>query len=291
MHILENEALYVEIADMGAELTRVLDKESNCERLWNADPAVWSRHAPILFPFVGKVVGGKYRVGGKEFDMKTQHGFARDVEFRCVESSENSVSHLLCASEATKTIYPYDFRLLVRHSLDSADPRLLRVEWEVSNEGAEPMYYAIGAHPGFMPPEGAKKEDCGFAFPGMERLRYICVDPAGFAVPGTVHDLTLCDSAAPFDPSLSDTWIFEDHQVSEVQFLKPDKKPWVTMTCPEFPLLALWCNPKGPFVCIEPWFGRTDDEGFAGDISEKVCEERIEPGMTKKISYLIKFHS
>ena len=49
MHILENEALTLAIADKGAELSRVWDREADCERLWGADPTVWNRHAPILF--------------------------------------------------------------------------------------------------------------------------------------------------------------------------------------------------------------------------------------------------
>ena len=62
-HVMENEYLRVTIADEGAELISVWDKTLNQERIWTADPVFWNRHAPILFPFVGKVFGGKYRVG------------------------------------------------------------------------------------------------------------------------------------------------------------------------------------------------------------------------------------
>ena len=79
-HVLENESLRITVADQGAELISVFDKEENRERLWTADPAIWNRHAPILFPFVGKVTDGKYRVNGAEYSMKTQHGFARDMD-------------------------------------------------------------------------------------------------------------------------------------------------------------------------------------------------------------------
>ena len=56
IHTIENDVLRVSVADEGAELVSVLDKRSGEERIWQADPAVWNRHAPILFPFVGKVV-------------------------------------------------------------------------------------------------------------------------------------------------------------------------------------------------------------------------------------------
>ena len=82
LHFIENERLRVTVADAGAELVSVCDKAREPERIWTGDGAVWNRHAPILFPFVGKVTDGKYRVGGREYPMKTQHGFARDMSGR-----------------------------------------------------------------------------------------------------------------------------------------------------------------------------------------------------------------
>ena len=130
MHILENEYLKVMVADAGAELSSVYDKETDTERLWDADPAVWNRHAPILFPFVGRVIGGVYRIGEKEYTMKTQHGFARDKEFECVAATQYFVTHRLVSTEETKEIYPYDFELFVTHSLDAENPRVLKIDWE-----------------------------------------------------------------------------------------------------------------------------------------------------------------
>ena len=290
MHILENEALSLAIADKGAELSRVWDKDLSCERLWSADPAVWNRHAPILFPFVGRVIDGKYRLDGREYEMKTQHGFARDLDFVCTEEEADSLCQVLCSTAETRAHYPFDFRLQVCHRLDAENPRLLHIEWELRNTGGETMYYAIGGHPGFLPPEGTKKEDCFLGFPGKTSLRYISANPAGFALPDTVHELELTDSRVPYGATLPETWIFEDHQLDAVQLLRPDGSPWVTMRCGDFPILAVWANPAGPFLCLEPWIGRCDDEGFAGDISEKACEAALAPGECARIGYSIEFH-
>ena len=286
-HILENESLRLRIADAGAELCAVWDKELAAERLWNADPAVWNRHAPILFPFVGRVVGGKYRIDGREYTMKTQHGFARDMVFRCLEETAEAVCHELRATEETRAIYPYDFRLLVRHRLDG---RQLHVEWELTNEGTERMYYAIGGHPGFLPPEGVRKEDCFLGFPGKGSLRYFGANAAGFALPEAVKELRLEGGFAPYGSDIPDTWIFEKQGVDLVQIVRPDRTPWVTMRCGAFPILAVWANPAGPFLCLEPWIGRCDDEGFTGDISEKACEAQLAPGECARIGYSIEFH-
>ena len=290
MHILENESLRIGVADAGAELSSVYDKENEAERLWGADPAVWNRHAPILFPFVGRVYRKTYRVDGKEYSMTTQHGFARDLDFVCTEESAESVCHVLTATEGTKAVYPWDFRLQVRHRLDAADSRLLHIAWDVTNTGEGTMVYSIGGHPGFLMPQGVKKEDCRIAFPGRDSLRYFGASAAGFGLPGQQKTLPLENGSAPYAEDIPETWIFEGQHVDSVQILRPEGSPWVSLDCPAFPILAVWANPAGPFICLEPWFGRCDDEGFAGDISEKPFVEKLGPGETKHIEYSIEFH-
>lgn len=81
---MENEKLRVQISDHGAELCSIYDKEADREAVWIGDPAFWNRHAPVLFPFVGKVNGGFYTHKGIKYPMG-QHGFARDKEFACME--------------------------------------------------------------------------------------------------------------------------------------------------------------------------------------------------------------
>ena len=289
-HFLETECLRVGIADAGAELVSVRDRDSGAERIWTADPAVWNRHAPILFPFVGRVTDGKYRALGREYSMKTQHGFARDLDFRCTEASADAVEHRLCSSEWTRALYPWDFCLTVRHSVDAARPRVLRVEWTVENTGEGTMLYSIGAHPGFLPPEGAGKEDCSLVFPGRETLEYYPVNAAGFALPEQARTLTLTDGAARYRADIPDTWIFDGQGIDEVSIAAPDGRPWVTLRCPGFPFLAVWANPKGPFICLEPWFGRTDEAGFAGTLEEKKGMERLGRGEKRACAYEIEFH-
>ena len=284
-HILENEALRVTVADVGAELVSVYDKALGAERIWCGDAAVWNRHAPILFPFVGKVTEGKYRVDGREYAMKTQHGFARDLEFACVEETAASLTHRLEANNWTRTVYPYEFRLTVGHCLEG---KRLRVEWTVENLGDARMLFAIGGHPGFMVPEGSAKEDCFILFPGVDALHCISTSKAGFALP---EEKTLVpkDGRVPYREDIPDTWIFEDGQVKRVGIAAPDGKPCVWLDCEQFPMLAVWANPRGPFICLEPWFGRTDDEGFSGDIAQKKGMQALERGERREIAYSIEF--
>ena len=73
---LENEILYVEMVEHGAELTRIYNKKTGAEILWNADPKFWKRHSPVLFPNVGKTWHNVVKIQGEQYPT-SQHGFAR----------------------------------------------------------------------------------------------------------------------------------------------------------------------------------------------------------------------
>ena len=54
---IHNEFLTLTVDTHGAEAVS-LKNAAGQEMLWQADPAVWKRHAPILFPWTGKLTGG-----------------------------------------------------------------------------------------------------------------------------------------------------------------------------------------------------------------------------------------
>ena len=70
----------------------------------------------------------------------------------------------------------------------------------------------------------------------------------------------------------------------------PGGEGWVRMDCEGFPILAVWANPKGPFICLEPWFGRTDDAGFTGTMDRKTEMQAISAGEARDIAYGICFY-
>ena len=60
MIVLENEGFRVEINPFGAELTSFRSKTTGTEYVWGGDPAAWKRHAPVLFPIVGRLKDKTY---------------------------------------------------------------------------------------------------------------------------------------------------------------------------------------------------------------------------------------
>lgn len=294
-HVMENDFLRVTVSDHGAELISVWDKERGQERIWQADPAVWNRHAPVLFPFVGKVNGGVYRYQGKGYEMKTQHGFARDMEFTCVSERENKLIHRLTATEETLKKYPFAFTLYITHRFSEKNPRELLISWEIINENDETMYYSIGGHPAFCVPAdpGESRDQYWLEFPGKESLEYLLLNPEnGLAVTDRIYDLQLENGYYPIEEHLfdRDALVFEQGQIGEVRIDRPDKTPYVTLRCGGFPFVGIWSKPEGAFVCLEPWMGRTDDDGFDGELSEKTGVESLKARENRMYTYGIEFH-
>jgi galactose mutarotase-like enzyme len=45
--------------------------------------------------------------------------------------------------------------------------------------------------------------------------------------------------------------------------------PRLRISFDDAPYLGVWSKPGARFICIEPWHGITDPEGFAGDFMQK----------------------
>ena len=60
-YTIENEFIRLTVDSLGAEMVSAVDRATGSEMIWCADPAVWNRHAPILFPYAGKLTGGHFK--------------------------------------------------------------------------------------------------------------------------------------------------------------------------------------------------------------------------------------
>ena len=288
-HIIENDRLKIEISDTGAELSSIYDKKNDREVLWQADPAYWKRHAPILFPNVGKTWQNRYLYNGSTYPTK-QHGFARDMTFECICSDNFSITHRLCSDASTLNVYPFPFILEITQTLSKNH---IQIQWRVTNTGTETMYYTIGAHPAFNVPaeEGTEQKDYQLLF-HTDNPAYILLDPQhGTACPDTSYILETKDGRLSIGESrfAKDALIF-DHQITWAGIAFPDGTPYVSVTCGDFPYFGIWSAKNAPFVCLEPWDGRCDNCGFDGDISTKPGIISLDPGCTYNKSYTITIH-
>ena len=275
---LENEFLCVEIAEMGAEVIRIYDKTEDNEILWEGNPVYWKRHSPVLFPNVGKTYKNRVLINGTQYPT-SQHGFARDNVFTCIEAANEKASFMFRSSEETKEVYPFDFELHINYKLNKKE---LTVEWQVKNCGDETMYFTIGGHPAFRfaKPEETKA-DYVLKIPGKEKLEYVLIDiSCGCANVDEVHTLQLSEETYPLSDELfaKDALVVDNGQIEEAWLCHKDGTPYVGVRSAGFPNYGIWSVEGAPFVCLEPWMGRCDNVGFNAELSEKPNVNKVEAG-------------
>ena len=288
--VLENDFLKVTIDDHGAELVSIYDKEKDREVIWQGDPRFWGRHAPVLFPNVGRLYNDTSLIGGKTY-TSGQHGFARDMEFAVMENvPENEAWFVLEANDETMMKYPRNFRLEIGYSLIG---ERVTVMWRVVNNDALRMSFQIGAHPAFNYPDFSSADPIHayFTTDGGKILYSQIIAEKGCIGDETMEVKADSDGLVPVTGATYSrgALIFADNQVHRVSMLSKDKRPYVTLMF-SAPLVGLW-SPSGqaPFMCIEPWWGRADKVGYEGEFAERQYVNHLEPGETFEASYMMIF--
>ena len=291
--ILENELLTACIDLQGAELTSLKKQGSTEELIWTADKEYWGRHAPMLFPIVGKVWTGEYRVGDKTYNL-SQHGFARDRQFKVLCQDKESVVLCLESDAQSLQVYPYAFRLEATYRLED---NALVVEWRIKNPGQEPMYFQIGAHPGFNYRDFHKDDSIHGFFrltQGDEPVSRLIIGQLttdGFRSDSAGMMELDSDVMLPLTPGLfeNDALVLEEYQIDQVILYDKDCNPYIAVETQDAPVWGLWSPPakNAPFVCIEPWMGRCDYQGYDGDISGRDYINRLEAGKSQAFCFRI----
>ena len=105
---IDNGTLSLTVDEHGAQMRSLYDICAEREYLWQADPAVWGRTAPVLFPAVGKMHTDGYIYENERYPM-AKHGFARDAEFEVEEQSASTLTLAYAPDEKVKKSYPFDF--------------------------------------------------------------------------------------------------------------------------------------------------------------------------------------
>ncbi len=259
------------IAHHGAELQSLKDAAGN-ELMSSGDPAYWKGRAPLLFPIVGRLNEDTLRTGGREYPM-AKHGFARKSDFTLVEAKVDEALFRLTDSAETRAQYPFAFVLDARFRV--AGPTL-SMTVTVRNPSPEPLPFSFGFHPAFawpLPYGGARSEH-RVTFEREEPDPLARVTPYGtiaaepVASPVSAKGFALADSRFENDalvwPTLNSrrlSYGAPGHTMLDIAF-------------PDTPSLGIWTKPGADFVCIEPWAGMADPEGYGGDFGNK-------PGVTE----------
>lgn len=284
---LSNSVLEVTADSHGAELQSIKNKRTQHEYLWQGDARFWGRRSPVLFPLVGAVWNGRFRMDGAEFVMG-QHGFARDMDFEVMATdADDEIWFCLESDETTLAVYPRKFRLEIGYRLQG---ERLEVMWRVTNRDDRTMHFQIGAHPAFNYPGFCVSDEVHgyFQTDGRDLTAEVIADK-GCVGAETQPVVTDADGliAIGGDTFARDALIFGGSRVSRVSMLSKEKEPYLTLLF-RSPAVGLWSpSASAPFVCIEPWWGRCDRVGFDSDFAEREYVNHLDPGHTFTAGYTI----
>ncbi|MGG5810747.1 aldose 1-epimerase family protein [Falsiroseomonas sp. CW058] len=272
-----------QVKALGAELCSLKDAGGR-EFLWQAGQA-WPRHAPILFPVVGRLHDDALDFGGQHYPMG-QHGFARDLPFRLVEQRADSARFLLADSEATWGAYPFPFRLEVAYALRR---NTVSIGWRIDNPGETLLPCSIGAHPAFrwpLPGAGSKPahriefeqdETRPVYRPGADGL----LDPTPRELPLNGRNLGLREELFA-----EGALVLLDPASRHLRYCAPGA-PAVELAWQGMGQLGLWMKPGGDFLCIEPWAGHADIQGYRVEAWHKPGMLMIGPGESRHFAHRI----
>jgi galactose mutarotase-like enzyme len=286
MITIGNGIWHARVAETGAELKGLTFLPTGQEYIWRGDPSWWSGSAPVLFPVIGGLKGGRYTWQDRSYALPS-HGFARTSQFTVIHSTEDSAVLHLSSSAATREQYPFDFALTVSFQLERAG---ISVRYEVSNAGTCRLYFSIGSHPAFVVPfAGGVLENYYVLFEKEETLeRHFLTDG--------VMDATRTETALENSRVLSFTrgtfergaMVFRNPLSREFSIRNSLNSHSIRLETEGVPYLGIWTKPGGaPFLCIEPWHGLPDRSDTTGRFEEKEGILTLEPGSLFTTGYRI----
>ena len=281
-YTLSNAALQAGIETGGGELVSLRDR-AETEYIWQGDPAFWAGRNPILFPIVGNLKNGRVDIGGRDFEM-SRHGFARRSQFRAVEQGSDFIVLELRENEETLLRYPYPFILRVRHRLLENG---FSTTFLVENSGGTPMPFCVGAHTAIRCPlkEGERFEDYQLVFEQSEGADTLLLTPEGLLRADGMEPM-LSEGKVVLDYGVFrrlDTIIFDGLRSRRVELRHGETG--VSLDFSQFPMVAFWTKPGGPFLCMEPWHGCAALDNESGRFEDKPHVITLAPGEKKELTY------
>ena len=286
-YTIENEKFSVTIDSKGAELSSMRSKQTGIEYVWQAEPSIWARHAPVLFPIIGRLKDKTYSVGGKSYQI-TQHGFGRDLEFACTEQTDTSIALTLTPNAYTKPMYPFDFAFTVRYTLEG---NTLRKQHITTNRGDTDMYYVVGGHDAYnvaLEPNETM-EDYYVDFGSGDAI-YPLINDDALMITKDKRTVPMEDGKLFLSSELFqlDALILDDWKNRTVSIRSKKSKHVISMEFADFPYLGIWSKYTGKdtnYVCIEPWSTLPDANYLDHALKNKIGVRKLAPNSSETLTF------
>lgn len=290
---IQNDFLTLTVDTHGAEAVSLKNRAGE-ELLWQADPAIWKRHAPILFPWTGKLAGGAFTHNGTSYPGG-QHGFARDLEHTLLHAEGDIIVLELRSNADTKArLFPFDFVLRSTYRLEG---NTLHHTLTVQNpaDAAEELRFGLGYHPAFTVPFDADHTtlDYEFRFDQPESPMILGCSSSGL-LDGTAGYRWKNQQTIQLTDDLfeNDSFCMAGLRTKTIGIYEKDTGRSIVCRVEGFPYALLWSAPARParFVCIEPWHSLPAAEQDPQEWSQQAATACLAPGQEWATTLCITFN-
>ncbi len=286
---LKNEHLTVAISTTGAELKSIKRNRDSerVEYLWQLNPDVWERQAPLLFPLIGRLKDGEYKYEGKIYKTEI-HGFARFREFIVVEKQADRIILETTHDKNTAVEYPFEFSLKIIYTL--SENSLIK-EHCIENTGKKEMFYEIGGHEGYNLAlfEGESMEDYYLEFEGLDHLMTYTVDN-DVMIEKELKRVNLEENRLYLSPEVfkNDALIMDTFINKTVRLCNMKNNRKVIVDFNDFKYLGVWTKyMRGNYICIEPWSSLPDCNYLGKELEKKRDIRKLDAGEKESLKYTI----
>lgn len=285
IYTVENEKIKVCAEEKGAELQSIVLKKNGKEYLWQGTAPYWDGKAYNLFPICGRLTDGKYTYKGMEYKMGS-HGFVRKSVLKGELINDSEMLFTLIPDEGIKAQYPFDFVYTVRYIIKDTT---VTTEYTVKNTGNEPMYFALGGHPGFNVPifENESFDDYYLEFDSVTQIKKLVFTPlfdTGKTEPAYLTNGMVIEM---YHKMFDNDGLFYTDMSKAITLRSKKSDVFVRVEYPEFENLGLWhtTGSEAPFICIEPWSSVPAFDGVVDDLESKKQMFCLKKGETHTMSF------
>lgn len=217
---------------------------------------------PLLFPFPGRIAGGKFSWDGKDYELPATnngnaiHGFCHTRPWEVIEQSASSVTarfHAFKIDPSLKELWPADFLLEATYKITGSS---LVMDYVATNVDDKPLPCGFGTHPYFrVPLGGASADACIAKTPAAKKWELVDMIPTGRIV--DLEDAAALAAGKTFGSMQYDD-VFTDLTMPDGQFeselLDPGSKVSMKIRfAAPFRECIVYTPPHREAICIEPY--------------------------------------
>ena len=244
--IIESGSVAAVIDSLGAKCLALMIEGQN--QLFYEESDIGHSGIPICFPSFGPLDNQELIHGGKAWPMK-QHGFARDMELKLIETTDRLARYELTENEETLKRYPFKFQFVVTHQLQADG---LSIELSIHNRSNEPMPISPGIHPYFSVDDPATVTVTTKADFGHNNLndyqKEILTDAKCFEIANEKDGIKTLQIHSNPDQHLP------DHGLKVTRLTRGNQRA-VSIDCDLsiFKMMTIWRKtPEAKYICVEP---------------------------------------